>query len=243
MYNAAMISSILLLHNYRKRQKFRGWKVSWFAGFIRYAGKSFAIFSITTFIHSWFSKTATSVSTKTSHSSGEFSLKLSLAYSQMDESTLLTHVCANFTLSRMTMKSQKEKSYSGIESEMKQIRALTTSLLASSASYFLISWQKPSRFFATTMEYFLEYFKIYSWSQLSEEQKFSRENFCGLLKIRKNRESFLTVKFLLFTVHWKVITNKPRSLSLYSFYFLNLIKCIQQPKTRACSRIGLTNIK
>ena len=40
---------------YRKRQKFQGWKVSWFAWFIRYAGKSFAIFSITTFIHSWFS--------------------------------------------------------------------------------------------------------------------------------------------------------------------------------------------
>ena len=80
----------------------------------------------------------------------------------MDESTLLTHVRADFTLSRMTMQSQQEKSYSGSESEilseMKQIRALTASLLASSASYFLISWQKPSRFFATTVEYFLEYF-------------------------------------------------------------------------------------
>ena len=54
-----------------------------------------------------------------------------------------------------------EKSYSGSESEMKQIRALTASLLASSASYFLISWQKPSRFFATTVEYSLEYFKIF----------------------------------------------------------------------------------
>jgi len=31
-------------------------------------------------------------------------------------------------------------------------------LAASSASYFLISWQKPYRFFATTVEYFLEYF-------------------------------------------------------------------------------------
>ena len=64
----------------------------------------------------------------------------------------------------MTMQSQEEeKSYSGSESEMKQIRALTASLLASSASYFLISWQKPSRFFATTVpvEYFLEYFKIF----------------------------------------------------------------------------------
>jgi len=37
-------------------------------------------------------------------------------------------------------------------------------------------------------------------SELSEEQKFSREKFRGLIKIRENRESFLTVKllFLLF---------------------------------------------
>jgi len=67
----------------------------------------------------------------------------------------------------MTMVSQEEKSYSWSESKMKQIRTpvLNTSLLASSASYFLISWQKPSRFFATTVEYFLksllEYFKIF----------------------------------------------------------------------------------
>ena len=37
-------------------------------------------------------------------------------------------------------------------------------------------------------------------SELSEQQKFSRENFRGLIKIRKNRESFLTVKLLSFTV-------------------------------------------
>jgi len=92
-------------------------------------------------------KTAMSISTKTLRSSGGFSLKLSLAYSEMDESTLLTHVCADFTLSsslsRMTMQSQEEKSYSGSESKIKQIRVLTASLVASSASYFLISWQNP----------------------------------------------------------------------------------------------------
>ena len=55
-------------------------------------------------------KTATSVSTKDLRSSREFSLKLSLAYSEMDDNTLLTHVCADFTLSRITMQSQ-EKSY------------------------------------------------------------------------------------------------------------------------------------
>ena len=56
--------------------------------------------------------TATSVSTKASRSLREFSLKLSLPYSEMDESILLTHLCADFTLSGMTMESQEEKSYS-----------------------------------------------------------------------------------------------------------------------------------
>ena len=37
-------------------------------------------------------------------------------------------------------------------------------------------------------------------SELSEEQKFSRENFRSLIKIHENRESFLTVKLLSFTV-------------------------------------------
>ena len=59
------------------------------------------------------------------------------------------------------MQSQEEKSYSGSESKMKQIRSLIASLLASSAIYFLISWQKPSRFLATTVEYFIEYFKSF----------------------------------------------------------------------------------
>jgi len=59
-------------------------------------------------------------------------------------------------------------------------KSLTASLLASSASYFLISWQKNlySRFFVTTVEYFL---KIFSWCQLSAplsaEQKFSHREF------------------------------------------------------------------
>ena len=77
---------------YRRQQKFRGWKVSRFAGFIRYAGKSFANFFIIIFVHSWFSNSTTGISTKASCSSREFSLKLSLAYSEMDESTLHWHV-------------------------------------------------------------------------------------------------------------------------------------------------------
>ena len=41
---------------------------------------------------------------------------------------------------------------------------------------------------------------MFSWCQLLAEQKFSRKNFRGLMKIRENRESFLTVKLLSFTV-------------------------------------------
>ena len=37
-------------------------------------------------------------------------------------------------------------------------------------------------------------------SELSEEQKFSRENFRGLIKIRENRESFLTVKLIVYGI-------------------------------------------
>ena len=63
----------------------------------------------------------------------------------MDESTLLTHVCADFTLSRMIMQTLEKLKWVRDETDP---RTLTASLLASSASYFLISWQKPSRFFA-----------------------------------------------------------------------------------------------
>ena len=50
---------------------------------------------------------------------------------------------------------------------------------------------KVSRFFPSLPSYM---------SELSEEQKFSRENFRGLIKIRENREGFLTMKLLSFTV-------------------------------------------
>ena len=79
-------------------------------------------------------KIVTSVSMKASCSSCEFSLKLSLAYSEMDESTILTHVCADFTLSRMAC-SHKRRRATVKESEMKQIA--NRFLVASSASYIL----------------------------------------------------------------------------------------------------------
>jgi len=56
----------------------------------------------------------------------------------------------------MTMQS----SYSWSESEMKQIA--NCFLVSFFCKLLLICWQKPSRFFATTVEYFLEYnFKIF----------------------------------------------------------------------------------
>ena len=78
-------------------------------------------------------KTAKSVSTKTLCSSGEFSLKLSLAYSEMDESALLACVCRFHAFQDDHAVTGGEELYSGSESEVKQIRTLTASLLASSA--------------------------------------------------------------------------------------------------------------
>ena len=180
---------------YRKRQKFQGWKVSRFAGFIRYVGKVLRFFHhylhtfMLAFVVFQLYKTAVSVSTKVSRSSREFSLKLSLVYLEMDESTLLTQVCAD---SRMTMQLRywKEKSYSWSESEMKQI-----------ANHFLVSFfckllpnLLAERFFATTVEYFSCIVSTFSGV------KVKRENFRGLLKIRENCKSFFTVKLLSFTV-------------------------------------------
>ena len=45
-------------------------------------------------------------------------------------------------------------------------------------------------------------------SELSEEQKFSRENFRGLIEIRENRESFLTVKLLYIVIKHSAFLSK-----------------------------------
>jgi len=139
-------------------------------------------------IHSWFPNSTKQLQAFQRKlrvpASCEFSLKLSLAYSEMDESTL-THVYAF----------QREKSYSWSESEMKQI-----------ANRFLVSFfcKLLPNLLAETLLILRHYCGIFpqnfSWCQLSAEQKFSRESFCSLLKIRKNRESFLTVKLLSFKV-------------------------------------------
>ena len=58
-------------------------------------------------------------------------------------------------------------------------------LVASSASYFLISWQKPYRFLATVVEYFLEYFKFFMASTFSEAKSGLVKTFAVYLKSAK----------------------------------------------------------
>ena len=99
MSNYKSVCSSCWIRGYRKRQKFQGWKVSRFAGLIRYVGKSFAILSITTFIHSWLSdskKQLRAFQQKFDIPHMNSPKKLSLVYSEMDESIHYWHVCADF---------------------------------------------------------------------------------------------------------------------------------------------------
>ena len=171
---------------YHKRQKFRGWKVSRFAGFIRYV--SFAIFSITTFVHSWFSN-----STKHLWAFHESFVFLTWILLKTVISILrngqeyIADTCVHISCfdSRMTMQSQEEKSYSWSESEMKQI---TNHFLVSFFCKLLnpldsspLLWNISSNIFHVVN---------FQWSK----------SLAGsLLIFRENRKSFLTIKLLLFT--------------------------------------------
>ena len=132
-------------------------------------------------------KTATSVSTKASHSSREFSFKTVISILGNGRE-YITDKCMQISCFPGWPCSHRRRATVEVSSRWK--RSLTTSLLASSVSYFLISWQNPRHLHGI----FPRIFQNFSWCQLSAEQKFSRENFRGLLKICKNRESFLTVK-------------------------------------------------
>ena len=72
--------------------------------------------------------------TKALCSSHEFSLKLSLAFSEMDKSTLLTRVCTFHALIPGWPCSHRRRRAT-VEVSPRWNRSLTTSLLASSASY------------------------------------------------------------------------------------------------------------
>ena len=63
-------------------------------------------------------KTTMRISTKALHSSSEFSLKPSLAYSEMDESTLLTRLCRFHAF-------QDDHAVTGEELQLKRVRDVT----------------------------------------------------------------------------------------------------------------------
>ena len=102
-----------------------------FCNFFRHHLHTFMVFQLY--------KTATSSSTEASHSSREFSLKLLLAYSEMDESTLLTHVCVQISCFPGWLCSHWRRAT--VEVNLRWNRSLTASLLAFSVSCFLIFWQ------------------------------------------------------------------------------------------------------
>ena len=171
-------------------------KVSRFALLIRYIGKSFTVLPITTFVDSIFqlNKTVTHFSTKVSCSSCELSWELSLADSEMDD-RLLTHECADFTLSRMTIH-RRRKRRATVEFETKIewiISRFLISLFCKLAS--LISWLKPS-ISTSIFTAAVEYFKIFHGVSFQWNKTLAKKTFAFYL----NRESFLTTKLLSFTV-------------------------------------------
>ena len=187
-------SDITELHSL-KQQKFRGWKVSRFAGFIRYVGKSFAIFSITTFVHSWFSNPTKQLRA--------FQRKLHFLHVNILLKTVLRilgngqqyitdrHMCVQNDHNIHSHRNRRGN-YSWSESEMEQI-----------TNHFFVSFfgkllpNLSSRFFTTTVEYFL---KIFHGVNFLQSKSVAGEKFCDLLIIHKNCKSFVTVKLLLFIV-------------------------------------------
>ena len=172
---------------YHNRQKFQGWKVLRFAGFIRYV--SFVIFSITTFVHSWFSKSTKQL--RAFHESFVFLtwILLKTVISILGNGReYIADMCVHISRfdSRMTMQSQEEKSYSWSEPEIKQI-----------VNHFLVS------FFCKLLNPLDSLPLLWNISSnIFHVVNFQRSKILagGLLIIRENRKSFLTVKLLVFTV-------------------------------------------
>ena len=89
----------------------------------------------------------------------------------------------------------RRRAHSTVEVSPRWNRLLTASLLGSSASYFLISKQKPSRFFTTIVEYFKIFHSInFQWSK-----SLAGKTFAVYQQSVKNVE-VLTMKLLSFMV-------------------------------------------
>jgi len=155
-----MHAHILRTHGliYRKRQKFWGWKVSRFAGFIRYAGK------VSRFFQSPPSCFPT-LKNSYEHLNESFVFLTWILFKTVISILGNGRVYITGTCACRFHAFQDDHAVVGgeqptVEVSLRWNRSLTSSLLASSASFFLISWQKPSRFFVTAVECFLEFLKI-----------------------------------------------------------------------------------
>ena len=145
----------------------------------------------------------------------------------MDESTLLTRVCRFYAF-------QDDHAVTGGEElQWKWVRDKTDphTNRASSASYFLISWQKPFRHYCGILP---RIFQNYTWCQLSEEQKFSREKFLrfhkNLQKPRKfsHRETFIVYGICaITTMSWCVILEEYLTNNRLWWYLKTYINYIQ----------------
>ena len=164
--NAAVVLYVPALYIPWTTNEFRGWKISQFAGLIRYVGKSFVIFSITMHLHTFMVFQLHKKSYERFNKSFAFLtwilLKTVISILRNGREYITDAFVCTFHAF------QDDHAVTGEELQLKRwSKSLTASLLASSACYFLISWQKPSRFSATTVEYFLEYFKFFMVSTFS----------------------------------------------------------------------------
>ena len=177
---------------YRKRQNFRGWKsfaVCWVHQVCR---ETFAILSITIFMHSRFFN-----STKLL----QYVCFTSFVF-LMRSSYWMTLVWADFTLSRMIDHRRRRRAIVeaiklGSKLEMKWVRDETVANLQ----------KKPTRnqqvnfLLIESLVRHVIFQKFHcNTAATFRGAKLCKENFHGLLKIRENRENFFTVKLLLFTV-------------------------------------------
>ena len=173
-------------------------------------------FTLIISLHSWFSNSATSVSTKTLCSSCEFLLKTVISTLGNGQEYIAEKCVCRFHAF------QDDHAVTGGEElqSLRWNRPLTTSLSASSANYFLISWQKPSRFFATTVEYFLKYFKIFHSVNFQRNRSLAGKTFTVYWKPRKSSHRETFVIYSIWIVTWSDKISLIACQNLTNFYVL-----------------------
>ena len=118
-------------------------------------------------------KTATSISTKASRSSCEFSIKTVISILGNGQEQLhYKHMCEQIS------HFQDDHAVTGGEDLQLKMRQITTaSLLAPSASYFLISWQKPSRYSSPLLWNTSSNISIFYGVNFQRSKTFARKTF------------------------------------------------------------------